>query len=56
MGFTTKLSYYMLLIVLYTATYLYLYHNRLIVKGIWFEAVVDGKFFLSGAIALLWVL
>lgn len=55
-GFTPPLSYYMLLIVLYTATYLYLYHKRVIAKGIWFEAVVDGEFFLSGAIALLWAI
>jgi 4-hydroxy-3-methylbut-2-enyl diphosphate reductase len=54
LGFMTELSYYMILVVIFTAIYLYLYHRRIIAKGIWFEAVIDVQFFIAGIIALLW--
>jgi (E)-4-hydroxy-3-methyl-but-2-enyl pyrophosphate reductase len=54
MGYVTGLSYYMILVALFTAIYLYLYHRRIIAKGIWFEAVVDVQLFIAGITALLW--
>ncbi len=54
MGWTSSLSHFMLLSILYTCGYLYLYHKRTISQGLSCEAVVDGKFILVGGIAFVW--
>jgi len=54
MGWTSYLSHFMLLSILYTCGYLYLYHKRIISQGLSCEAVVDGKFILVGGIAFVW--
>ncbi len=56
LGWTGGLSSYLLAGVLYTALYLYLYHRRIISQGTTVELVVDGAFFLCGALAYLWYL
>ena len=56
LGWTSGLSSYLLAGVLYTALYLYLYHRRIISQGTTVELVVDGAFFLCGALAYLWYL
>jgi 4-hydroxy-3-methylbut-2-enyl diphosphate reductase len=54
MGWTSNLTHFMLLSILYTCGYLYLYHKRVISHGLSCEAVVDGKFILVGCIAFIW--
>jgi 4-hydroxybenzoate polyprenyltransferase len=39
----------------YTAGYLFLYHQRLVSLEISLELLVDGKFLLAGVLALLWL-
>jgi (E)-4-hydroxy-3-methyl-but-2-enyl pyrophosphate reductase len=56
LGWTGTLSSVLLLGVLYTAFYLYLYHRRVISQGTAFELVVDGVFFLCGLLAYIWYL
>jgi 4-hydroxy-3-methylbut-2-enyl diphosphate reductase len=40
----------------YTGGYLFLYHRRIINKGILFDLAVDGVFPFTGAVAIIWVL
>jgi 4-hydroxy-3-methylbut-2-enyl diphosphate reductase len=54
LGWTSTLSSVLLLGVLYTAFYLYLYHRRVISQGTVFELVVDGVFYFCGILAYLW--
>lgn len=56
LGWTDGLSFFLLVGVLYTAMYLFLYHRRFISQGTTFELVVDGVFYLCGALAYLWYL
>ncbi|NQU45044.1 4-hydroxy-3-methylbut-2-enyl diphosphate reductase [bacterium] len=55
-GALTDASYFMLLPIIYTWGYLYLYHRRTMVHGMVFEAVVGGKFILAGVLAAAWLL
>ncbi|MFC1683287.1 4-hydroxy-3-methylbut-2-enyl diphosphate reductase [Candidatus Zixiibacteriota bacterium] len=54
LGWTDSLSLLLLIGVLYTALYLYLYHRRLINQGTGFELMVDGVFYLCGFLAYLY--
>ncbi len=56
LDWTSSLSLLLLLGVLYTALYLYLYHRRVISQSTATELVVDGVFYLCGALAYLWYL
>jgi 4-hydroxy-3-methylbut-2-enyl diphosphate reductase len=53
-GWTSSLGYLFIISVAYTTFYLYLYHRRIISQGLSCEAVVDGKFILTGIIAFTW--
>jgi 4-hydroxy-3-methylbut-2-enyl diphosphate reductase len=54
LGWTSELSTWLLVGVLYTALYLLLYHRRIIAQGTGFELMVDGVFLLCGLLAYLW--
>jgi (E)-4-hydroxy-3-methyl-but-2-enyl pyrophosphate reductase len=56
LGWTSGLSMWLLVGVLYTALYLLLYHRRVISQGTGFELMVDGVFMLCGLLAYLWSL
>jgi len=53
---TSTLSYYLLIPVLYTCFYLFLYHRRIIWRGVACEATVDTTFILTGLVTYLWIL
>lgn len=53
-GWTSGIGYLFIITIVYTVFYLYLYHRRIISQGLSCEAVVDGKFILTGVIAFLW--
>jgi 4-hydroxy-3-methylbut-2-enyl diphosphate reductase len=52
-GVFTAAGWLMLLPILYTCAYLYLFHKRTIMHGITFEIIVGGKFLLVGLLALI---
>ncbi|HBF35086.1 TPA: hypothetical protein DDW35_11050, partial [Candidatus Sumerlaeota bacterium] len=52
-GVFTRAGWLMLLPILYTCGYLYLFHKRAIMHGITFEVIVGGKFLLVGLLALI---
>ncbi len=54
-GILTPAGYLMILPVLYTWGYLYLYHKRAIIHGLVFESIVDGKFIMAGILSLIWI-
>jgi 4-hydroxy-3-methylbut-2-enyl diphosphate reductase len=56
MGWTTSFGYLFLLTAPYTALYLWLYHMRLISRGIRLDLVLDGVFHLAGLLAIIWLL
>lgn len=53
-GWLSSLGYLLIIPIGYTIFYLYLYHRRIISQGLSCEAVVDGKFILTGVIAFIW--
>ncbi len=53
-GWLSSLGYLLIIPIGYTIFYLYLYHRRIISQGLSCEAVVDGKFILTGLIAFIW--
>ncbi len=53
-GWLSSLGYLLIIPIVYTIFYLYLYHRRIISQGLSCEAVVDGKFILTGVIAFIW--
>jgi 4-hydroxy-3-methylbut-2-enyl diphosphate reductase len=54
LGWTSSLSFFLLLCPAYTLGYLYLYHKRVISRGVLGDLVVDGKFLLAGLIAYIY--
>ncbi|MBI3599027.1 MAG: 4-hydroxy-3-methylbut-2-enyl diphosphate reductase [Nitrospinae bacterium] len=54
LGWTSGIGYLFIITIIYTVFYLYLYHKRIISQGLSCEAVVDGKFILTGLIAFIW--
>jgi 4-hydroxybenzoate polyprenyltransferase len=52
-GIFTTAGWLMLLPILYTCGYLYLFHKRAIMHGVWFEIIVGGQFLLVGLLALI---
>ena len=56
LGWTTGLSSWLLVGVLYTALYLLLYHRRVMAQGTGFELMVDAVFLLCGLLTYLWTL
>jgi 4-hydroxy-3-methylbut-2-enyl diphosphate reductase len=55
-GALQSIGYVMMIPLLYTWGYLYLYHRRVIARGVLFETILGGKFLLVGILAGLWVL
>jgi 4-hydroxy-3-methylbut-2-enyl diphosphate reductase len=53
-GWLSSLGYLLIIPIIYTIFYLYLYHKRIISQGLSCEGVVDGKFILTGIIAFIW--
>lgn len=53
-GWLSSLGYLLIIPILYTIFYLFLYHRRIISQGLSCEGVVDGKFILTGIIAFIW--
>ncbi len=53
-GVLSGLALWFYALVLYTMGYLFLYHQRLVTREMALELLVDGKFLLAGALALLW--
>jgi 4-hydroxy-3-methylbut-2-enyl diphosphate reductase len=51
---TSTLSYFLILCPLYTAGYLYLYHRRMLTRGVILDFVVESKFLLAGIIAVIY--
>lgn len=53
-GILSSVGYLMVLPLLYTWGYLYLYHRRSITRGVLFEIILDGNFILVGLLAVFW--
>jgi len=53
-GGLTSVGYVMVIPLLYTWGYLYLYHRRFVTRGVMFEMLLGGKFVLVGVLAALW--
>lgn len=51
----SSLSFFLLASIGYSAFYLYLYHKRIISQGVSCDAVVDGQFYVTGLITLVWM-
>jgi len=54
-GWAGPFGYLLALSVVYTATYLVLYHRGLINNGLSFDLMVDGVFHFTGLSAIVWV-
>jgi 4-hydroxy-3-methylbut-2-enyl diphosphate reductase len=50
----SSLSLPFIIVPLYTGLYLYLYRKKFITQGVFFELIVDGVFFVTGAVAYIW--
>jgi len=55
-GLVGPFAYVLTLSIGYTGMYLWLYHKKVINRGLKFDLVVDGVFHFTGALALAWTL
>jgi 4-hydroxy-3-methylbut-2-enyl diphosphate reductase len=53
-GLVGPFAYVLTLSIGYTGMYLWLYHKKMINRGLRFDLVVDGVFHFTGALALAW--
>ncbi len=53
-GITALVGYYFVALVLFTCSYILVYHWRIVYEGIALESLVDSKFMIAGFIALAW--
>jgi 4-hydroxy-3-methylbut-2-enyl diphosphate reductase len=53
-GLVGPFAYVLTLSIGYTGMYLWLYHKKVINRGLKFDLVVDGVFHFTGALALAW--
>jgi len=53
-GMAGPFAYVLLLSIGYTSMYLWLYHKRVITRGVRFALMVDGVFYFTGALAIGW--
>ena len=56
LGWTTSLSFFLLLSLVYVVCYYSLYRNQVVGPGFLFEGMVDGGFIFAGLITFLWAL
>ncbi len=54
-GWTTSFGHLFSLTALYTIFYLWIYHMRVISKGIRLDILLDGVFYVSGLLAIIWI-
>ncbi|MBI5816673.1 MAG: 4-hydroxy-3-methylbut-2-enyl diphosphate reductase [Nitrospinae bacterium] len=53
-GLAGPFAYVLLLSIAYTALYLWFYHKRIISRGLRFDLTLDGVFYFTGALAIIW--
>ena len=55
LGWTDLFGVVLVLSIFYTGFYLLLYHWRIIKGGVKFDLVVDGVFYVTGLLAIVWI-